>query len=357
MPIVRRVLLPLLLIVVAIGLVASFFRGPIAMRVMSRVLEHTPTVSLAESLPDGLHVILCGAGGPLPDAQRSAACVVVIAGEHTFLVDAGSGAARGLARVGIQPPWIEAVFLTHFHSDHIDGLGELGLLRWTGGSQKLPLPLIGAEGVSEITAGLNQAYRLDAVYRTAHHGPEVAPPTGSGFRAEMFPEPDDGEGKVVLERDDLRVTMFKVDHEPITPAVGYRFDYKGRSVLVSGDTSKSANLERFAEGVDLLVHEALSPELMAVIGEARGRAGDANVAQIAVDVLNYHASPVEAAEIAASVGAGHLLYYHIVPPLPIPGLASVFLEGVDTVYDGPVTLGSDGTSISLPVGSQRIDVN
>jgi len=195
------------------------------MRLMGVVLERNATANPIASRPDGLHVILCGAGGPLPDPNRSGPCVVVIAGEHIYLVDAGSAAARGLIRVGIQPALVETVFLTHFHSDHIDGLGELGMLRWTGGGHKLPLPVVGAEGVEEITGGLNQAYRLDAVYRTAHHGPELVPPTGAGFRSRSFAEPAEGEGEVVLEEDGLRVTMFKVDHPPISPAVGYRFDY------------------------------------------------------------------------------------------------------------------------------------
>lgn len=353
----RKVLLVFVLIFVAIGMVAAFFRGPIALRVMGAVLERAFNASPTASRPDGLHVILCGAGGPLPDPNRSGPCVVVIAGQHIYLVDAGSGAARSLARQGVQPPLIEAVFLTHFHSDHFDGLGELGMLRWTGGGHELPLPVIGAEGVAEITGGLNQAYRLDAVYRTAHHGAEVAPPTGAGFVPRTYAEPVDGEARVVLEEEGLRVTMFKVDHSPASPAVGYRFDYKGRSVLLSGDTSKSRNLERFAEGVDLLVHEALSRELMGVVENMAKKTGNARIARIAVDVLDYHASPVEAAEIAAAVGAGHLLFYHIVPPTPIPGLASVFLEGVSTAYDGPVTLGENGTSISLPVGSDRIIVD
>jgi ribonuclease Z len=354
--IVRRILLPLLIVLVGLGLVLSFFKGPISMLLMARVLERNATADPIAARPDGLHVTLCGAGGPLPDPKRSGPCVAVIAGSHVYLVDAGSASARGLVRVGIQPGLIEGVFLTHFHSDHIDGLGELGMLRWTGGTRKQPLPVYGAEGVAEVVQGFNQAYRLDAIYRSAHHGSEVAPPTGSGFRALTFPEPGLREGTVVLEEDGLRVTMFQVDHPPISPAVGYRFDYKGRSALVSGDTSKSANLEHFAQGVDLLVHEALSPKLMGVIQGVAEKTGNETLATIAVDVLDHHASPVEAAEIADAVGAGHLLYYHVVPPTPIPGLASVFLEGVSTAYDGPVTLGEDGTSISLPAGSDRIAV-
>lgn len=350
----RRFLLLILAIVIGASFVVWLFRGPIAVRVMSAALERNLRADPIADLPEGLHVTLCGAGGPLPDPTRSAACVAIVAGRSLYLVDAGSGAARNLTRVGFQPPRVEAVFLTHFHSDHIDGLGELGILRWTAGSHRLPLPVYGAEGVAEVTLGLNQAYRLDAMYRTAHHGPEIAPPTGSGFRAREFSEPKTNESTVVLEKDGLRVTMFKVEHPPISPAVGYRFDYKGRSIVVSGDTRKSANLERFAAGVDLLVHEALSPELMGVIQRAAEAVGNKAISKIAVDVLDYHASPIEVAEIAASAGVGHLLYYHIVPPMPIPGLATVFLNGVRNVYGGPVTLGRDGTRISLPVGSEKI---
>jgi ribonuclease Z len=308
------------------------------------------------ALPDGLHVTLCGAGGPLPDRTRSGPCVAIVAGDSLYLVDAGSGAARNLIAVGYRPGLVEEVFLTHFHSDHIDGLGELGMLRWTGGSHRLPLPVHGAEGVSEVTQGLNQAYRLDSSYRTAHHGSQVAPPTGSGFRAESFREPVAGESVVVLERNGLRVTAFKVEHEPVSPAVGYRFDYGGRSLVVSGDTKKSASLTHFARGVDLLVHEALSPELMGVIQGAAESVGNRAIAKLAADVLDYHASPIEVAEVAQAAGARHLLYYHIVPPMPIPGLASVFLEGVQERFDGPITLGRDGTMISLPAGSDEIVV-
>jgi ribonuclease Z len=342
------------LLALGLGAVAWFFRGPIALRVMRAALEANMVADSIAALPDGLHVTLCGAGGPLPDSQRSAPCLAIVAGKSLYMVDAGSGAARNLIAVGYQPLQVDGIFLTHFHSDHIDGLGELGLLRWTAGSHRLPLPLYGAEGIESIAQGLNRAYRLDAVYRTAHHGPETAPPTGSGFAARGFAEPVMGEATVVLEKDGLRVTMFKVEHPPILPAVGYRFEYGGRSVVVSGDTRKSANLEFHARGVDLLIHEALSPELMAVIQGSANAVGNRAIAKIASDVLDYHATPVEVAEIAESAEVGHLLYYHIVPPMPIPGLSSVFLKGVRDVYTGPMTLGRDGTQISLPSGSDEI---
>ncbi|MFP6656274.1 MAG: MBL fold metallo-hydrolase [Myxococcota bacterium] len=352
----RRFSVLVFIFVLGLGLFVGCLRGPIALRVMRVALEANMAADPIGELPDGLHVTLCGAGGPLADTERSGPCLAIVAGRSLYLVDAGSGAARNLIKVGYQPFQVEGVFLTHFHSDHIDGLGELGMLRWVARSHSQPLPLYGPEGIDEISEGLNQAYQFDAAYRTAHHGSKTAPASGAGFSSHAFSEPADGLETVVFEKDGLRVTMFRVDHPPIVPAVGYRFEYGGRTVLISGDTKKSDNLELFAKGVDLLVHEALSPELMAVIQAAAETAGDASLAKIAADVPDYHASPIDAAEIAESAGVGHLLYYHVVPPMPLPGLSSVFMDGVDDAYGGPITLGRDGTSISLPTGSDEIRV-
>jgi ribonuclease Z len=231
------------------------------------------------------------------------------------------------------------------------------MLRWTGAANETPLPVYGPSGVEEVVAGFVRAYEQDTRYRVAHHGPETVPPSGAGMTAHAFPEPAPGEAPVVYEADGLRVTAFAVDHEPVSPAVGYRFEYGGRSALVSGDTSKSANLEAQAEGVDLLVHEALSARLVARMNAAAQTAGRANMAKITSDIPDYHATPVEAAEVAAVAGAGHLLYYHVVPPLILPGLDQVFLDGVDDAYGGGVTLGQDGTLISLPKGSDAIEVS
>jgi ribonuclease Z len=125
--------------------------------------------------------------------------------------------------------------------------------------------------------------------------------------------------------------------------------------VVSGDTRKSANLAKFAEGGDLLVHEALSTRLVALIGSAAAEAGRDNIAKITTDIVDYHTTPVEAAEIARDADVGALLYYHIVPPLPLAPLEDVFLEGVDEVYRGPVYVGRDGTLLSLPAGSEAIE--
>jgi ribonuclease Z len=349
----RIVLLALLL--AALGLFS--LRGPLALRVMERVLARTMAADPIAELPDGLHVLLCGAGGPLPDPVRSGPCAAVIAGQTLVVVDAGTGGARNLQRLGFTPGRISALFLTHFHSDHIDGLGEMAMLRWTGAANREPLPVRGPAGVEEVVAGFTRAYQQDVAYRVAHHGPETVPPSGAGMTAQPFALPAPGEAPVVFESNGLRVTAFAVDHDPVRPAVGYRFEYGGRSLVVSGDTAKSANLEAQAKGVDLLVHEALAPQLVMRLHDAALAAGRANIAKITTDIPDYHTTPVEAAEIARAAGAKHLLFYHVVPPLPLPGLDRVFLEGVSDAYSGGVTLGRDGTLISLPKGSHTTEVS
>jgi ribonuclease Z len=351
---VKRLLVPLLALFVLLALVGVAFRAPLALRIMRVVAERNLASDPIATLPDGLHVVLCGAGGPLPDPDRSGPCTAIVAGHSLFVVDAGTGGARNMARMGVPPAQLEAVFLTHFHSDHIDGLGELALQRWAGGARDIPLPVIGPTGVEAVTAGFGRAYGADAGYRVAHHGVETMPPSGAGMEARHFPPPRPETPIVVWDADGLRVTAFRVDHAPVDPAVGYRFDYGGRSVLVSGDTSKSDEVLRNARGVDLLVHEALDAKLVAVMNEAATEAGRTNLAKITSDIPDYHATPVEAAEIAEAAGAGHLLYYHVVPPLLLPGMEAVFLEGVADAYSGPVTVGRDGTKIFLPTGSDTI---
>ena len=342
--------------IIGIALVAVVLysvRAPLSTAVMGRALERNMSTSLLDTLPDGLHVVLCGAGGPMPDPVRSGPCVAVVAGDNMVIVDAGTGGARNLNPMGLPVGRVDAVFLTHFHSDHIDGLGEMATLRWVSAAHTRPLPVHGPEGVEEVVSGFNQSYKMDATYRHEHHGDTVAPLAGHGMQAFTHPQPPDGEAVPVYENNGLAVTMIRVEHKPVEPAVAYLFRYKDRSALISGDTVKSANLQKFAEGVDLLVHEGLSLPLVQQMNKAATRAGNEILAKISVDIPDYHTTPVEAAEIARDANVGHLLFYHVVPPTPLPGLEAAWLNGVDEVFER-YTLGQDGTGFSLPAGSREI---
>ena len=342
-----------LVVIATIALLVYSQRATIAGRVMERGLETRLFSDRIAELEDGLHLALCGAGGPLPAPRASGPCVAVIAGERLFVVDVGTDSPRNLGRMRYMPGSVEAVLLTHFHSDHIDGLGELGTLRWAGGDNSEPLPVYGPAGVEKVVDGFNAAYSQDFVYRNEHHGDMVAPMSGAGLQAMPFSKPALGELAVLVDDGGLKIEALAVDHTPVDPAVGYRFSYKGRSLLITGDTVKLANIEKFAEGIDLLVHEALAPNLVNMMNAAATKADNQILAKITHDILDYHASPVEAAETARDAGVGHLLYYHIVPPLIIPGQKTLFLNGAEDIFPD-YTIGQDGVEFSLPANSDEI---
>jgi ribonuclease Z len=335
-----------LALILAGGGTAWLFRAPIAEGLYARGAQRAMASNALDTLPDGLHAAFCGTGSPLPDPERSGPCLAVIAGKRLIVVDAGDGAARSLALMGLPAGRIERVLLTHFHSDHIDGLGALGLQRWVQANAVQPLPLGGPVGVGEVAAGFNAAYRLDSGYRTAHHGAEVAPPPGFGFSPRAF-SLSAGSG-VVLNDGGLKVTAFAVDHSPVEPAVGYRFDYKGRCLVVSGDTAPSEALVAAAKGCDLLIHEALQPRMTRTLGEAATRAGNARIAKVMADIEDYHTSPEQAAELAQKAGVTSLALTHIVPPLRLPGLETVFLGDAADRFEGELFIASDHEIVSLP---------
>jgi len=296
------------------------------------------------SSPD-LTVVLCGTGSPLPDPARASACTAVIAGGQFVVVDAGPGSAEVLNLTNLPIANVNAVLLTHFHSDHIGDLGEMGTQTWIAGRQH-PLDVYGPPGVTQVVAGFNEAYGADVTGRVAHHGEVNLPRAAGQLVAHEVALPGDA-GTVVFDQGGLRITMFPVDHHPVAPAVGYRFDYRGRTVVVSGDTKKSAVLPQQARGADILVHEALRSDMIALAVEVATRLGQQRLAQMAKDILDYHTTPVEAAEIAAQAGVPHLVLTHLVPAPNNFLQRRMFLNGVSDVYKGKVTLGADYDRFTL----------
>jgi ribonuclease Z len=331
------------------------FRAPVSVWLAKRLVTQKLAVDVKAELPDGLHVGLCGAGSPFPDDRRGGPCTVVLAGQKLFVFDAGNASARNLGKMGFNHGQIDAIFLTHFHSDHIDGLGELMLQRWVNGAHPQAVPVYGPPGVQKVVGGLNEAYAQDQHYRVAHHGEATLPSAGAGGLAQPF-EATLPQGLVVLRDAGVEVMAFPVDHAPVHPAVGYRISYKGRTVVLSGDTRPSKTVAQQAQGVDLLVHEALSSPLVQLIGDAASKAGRPHVQKLMSDIVDYHSSPEQAAQIAQDAKVGYLLLSHIAPPLPIPGMEKAFLGDAAHIYSGPLRAGVDGDFISLPAASKEIRV-
>jgi ribonuclease Z len=299
-------------------------------------------------LTDGqLHVVLCGTGSPLPDATRAQACTAVIAGGEFVLVDTGSGSLRKVAGSTLPIQSLSAILLTHFHSDHIGDLGEALVQSWVAGRTH-KLDVYGPPGVEQVVAGFAQAYSLDTDYRVAHHSDEFMPRAAAGATAQTV-KLKGGEGAApVFERNGLKVTAFKVDHNPANPAYGYRFEYRGRIVVVSGDTTKSDNLERNAAGADMLIHDVIARSVLQLASNSFEQAGNKRRAKLSRDIMTYHASPLEVAAIAASAKVETLVFTHMVPPPNSPQIEQAFTRGVSEIFKGKVVLGTDGMRFDLP---------
>lgn len=353
----KRLLGVLAVVAATVALAAagySVFKRQIADALYQRAVSSAVGRDRTAELADGLHIFVCGSGSPMPDASRAGPCLGVIAGKRAFVFDVGSGSMRRLARMGFPMGRVERLFLTHLHSDHFDGMGELMLQAWVGGARTLPLPISGPVGTSTIADGFNTAYRIDSGYRIAHHGTAVVPPGGYGVVAQEFSMPEGALDLVLVDEGALKITAVAVDHRPVDPAYGYRVDYKGRSIMISGDTVYDPHLVSAAKGVDVLFHEALHPRMTETMAQAAAGRGQAHLAKVLRDINGYHTSPEDAAKAAQEAGARLLVLYHLAPPLPTPLVYPAFLGNAAEIYKGPIQIAQDGLLISLPAGSDAV---
>lgn len=342
------------LLAIVIGLALVFGRGAIAERAFQSALDNNVGVDQSAKLGDGLHVYVCGSGSPMPDADRAGPCLAVLAGQQAFIFDSGSGSIRKLMRMGFPMPKIQAMFLTHLHSDHIDGLGEALLQAWVAGGRTAPLPVYGPAGTDTVVDAFRKGYEIDQGYRVAHHGPKVVPPGGFGGAAQIIALPDGTDSQVVYDQGGVKITVIRVNHAPIAPAFGYRVDYKGRSLTLSGDTVYSPSFVTASKGADLMLHEALNKKMVAAMGAKMAERGQTRTAQIMTDIQNYHASPEDAARSAKEAGVQALVLYHLVPAPPVKLIEPMFLGDAPKVFSGTLKVSHDGMIISLPAGGKDV---
>lgn len=245
---------------------------------------------------DALEVVLLGTGsGPLVNLEQFGASTLVQAGDVRLLFDCGRGATLRLAAAGVPIGSISRLFLTHLHSDHVIQIPDLLLTGWAGGGRKIPLEVWGPKGTREMMDHLQKAFAFDIHMR--RDVDESFP--GEGIEVVSH----DIEQGVVFDEQGVKVTAFLVDHGPVAPAFGYRIEYRGHSVALSGDTRFSENLIRFAQGVDVLVHEVVDDDVV------RARAGDPRRAE---RIIAHHTTPGQAGQVFTRVKPRLAVYSHAV---------------------------------------------
>ena len=230
---------------------------------------------------DSLRIYVCGSASPLGMGQAQA-CIAVVTPDHFYLIDSGAGSTQNINRLRLPTGRLQGLLLTHFHSDHIAEIYEVNLGSWVN-ARPAPLTVYGPEGVQAVVKAINEGYRMDRLYRVAHHGEALLAPELGVLAAQPISV---GE---VLQDGDLKITAYMAEHPPIHPAVGYRIDYRGRSVVVSGDSNVSANTVEVADGADLLLHDALSIPMVTALASSLEANGRSRQSKIVTDVIDYHA--------------------------------------------------------------------
>ena len=340
------------IVVAAFLLIAILTRIPAVQdRVMTSALNNLQNQEV-DLYDNSLTALVCGSRSPLPHPRRAETCILINAGGSYYVIDVGDGSASNLRSYGVNLGKIKAVLLTHLHSDHISDLADIHMGTWIAQSRTKRLDVYGPSGVEFVTKGFEDAYKLDFKYRNEHHGDEVAPINIVGFD----PHPVDLLNPVVINENGLKVTAFKVPHDPVKPALGYRFDFKGRSIVISGDTSYSENLITYAKDADVLFHEAQANHILDIMKGVANKAGNPLTAKILDDITTYHTTPKDAAKVANLANVDHLVFYHLTPSPRNSMMERMFFRGVNKIRKD-WSVADDGTMVVLPLDSDEIKIS
>jgi ribonuclease Z len=309
----------MLLVEGAMTLRCLFSLGLLFLSVCGMALTQAFAQVQSDVPPKDIRVTLLGtASGPRAFVDKAGISTLVEAGGERFLFDAGRGFMQRLVQAGFPMNAVSKLFLTHLHSDHVIGVPDLMLSPWAAAPErKVPLEVWGPEGTRDMMRQLEEAFAFDVHMR--RDVDESFSPEGIRMVVhEIQP------GKV-YEKNGVTVTAFLVSHGLVKPSYGYRVDYAGRSVALSGDTSPSDNLVAVCKGVDVLIHEAIDPEVLRRLVPDKRRV-DA--------IVERHTTPEQAAEVFSKVSPRLAVFSHS------PGTAAI-VEQTRRSYRGRVEMGED----------------
>lgn len=278
-------------------------------------------------------VTLLGTGSPIISSKRySNSTLVEVAGQK-LLFDVGRGSTFRLNEIGVAPGMINNLFITHLHHDHIMGFDDLLI---TGAAVPDPrglrenrMQVWGPKGTESWVNHTLESYQADIAVRKKVEGASL------GMEAEVQ-EIEEG---VVYKNDGVEVIAFKVDHGPMKPALGYRINYKEHSVVISGDTTYSENLIKYAKGTDVLIQEVVV---------VKATPEEEYKSEALKNIEAYHTTPEQAGEIFKKVKPKLAVYTHLA--LVVPEKEARIKERTEKIYDGEVVVGED--LMSFEVGDE-----
>lgn len=322
----------------AFWVVMSFFPEKILPFMLDRQIAQQTERDDFLSDKEGITVFTIGTSSPFPGERAQTGTGIIING-HFFIFDVGPGVVQKAENIGLPLDRVEGAFISHWHSDHFMDLPYLINRSWVLGREN-KLHVYGPEGLDTLMHAIDQLLHIENQYRVDHHGAELMDLSkGRGIPHEFAV---DQEGTtIVYEQDGIRISAFDVNHEPIEPAVGYAIEYKGKKVVISGDTKKNETLIEMAKGADLLIHEVLLASVLKGVSRRLESSGNSRNARIVTDIQDYHSTPGEVAEVAQRAQVKQLILHHFVPPPDLKIIENVYRQELKA-YKGPIHFAEDG---------------
>ena len=271
-------------------------------------------------------VTTLGTGSPLPDPNRAGPSTLVVAGGTRLLIDAGRGVLMRLVAAGALPMMLDAVLLTHLHSDHITDLNDVITTHWVMSASPTPLHIYGPPRTAEVVSAILAMLAPDLSYRLAHHDDLMWTPIVEVHEIEPPDQFTIGEATIIAR---------STDHRPVEPTIGYRIEHGRTSVAIAGDTVPCVGLDELCAGADVYVQTVIRADLVELIPSARIQ-----------DILDYHSTVEQAARTATTGGVGTLMCTHFVPALQ-PGQAESWRARAATHFTGTIILADDLSSVTV----------
>ncbi len=287
-------------------------------------------------MASALELVLLGTSSPIHTPHRFGPSQVITDGRTRIMIDVGWGSTLRLYQANMPPQTIDALFITHLHSDHTTDLADFLVMRWVGGIRG-PMSIYGPMGTSRMVKGFQEAMAADTKYRLDHHGEKL---WSGGLAANVIEFQAGDEPIVVSQVGEITVKAFEVDHYPVKPAYGFRLEHEGRAITISGDTNPCPGLLKGSKDADIMVCDSMNEGMMKVLENQLRTAGNEIQAALLADAHTYHA-PIEGmAETAQQAGVKHLVISHVMPPVP-PEQEAQFTVGLDKIFGGRITVGRD----------------
>lgn len=332
------------ILIIAFGYLYSVDFRPLLLRVVETKVDQMINTSVQDD--NEFKILFCGTGTPTRTVERGQPCLALVANGKLFLFDAGEGSLGKLLEYEAPIGKLEAIFITHHHSDHISGIAEV-LHNTSLFARNYGVEVFGPPGTEQMLEGFDLAYGHDLEERQRVLGKEDLNITDI-FSGGVDFDIEGDELKIIYDNDGLKISSFLVVHPQWDHAYGYKIEHKGKVVIVSGDTAPSDGIRRYSKNADMLIHEALNAEVFSYIGDLMEKKGGLMSKDRFPKIAAAHTSTLDLAEIAKEAEVKHLYLTHLIPTFPDIWIADkLFASGMDDIFKGEITIARDGQWVDV----------